>query len=338
MLTSRRPVDRQAVLRALGGSLARLRKEERLPESSAESALEALSRAAHGRDERLAAAAVDALARWRDPAAVPVIGRLLRTPSVRRRAGAVLALGAFPGDEVRAALRMSLRQAPVPVLSAAAISLGDVGNAGDAMPLLKAASQHHWPVPAAAAYALARLARREAIRRRSVQRGLCELGRSREPYVRANVAVALAAMGAAPCEGGPHPLRWLTSRRAAPVVRAAAARWAFSAAAAGKLPEREVRGALAACARRESEPRIVEACEIPRMPPLDDLVDVYAFSADGRTLLSHRPVALLLADGSVFVGLADANGHVRIHGAPRGELLLEDPGLIPLEPPLVNRF
>jgi hypothetical protein len=94
---------------------------------------------------------------------------------------------------------------------------------------------------------------------------------------------------------------------------------------------------LAACSREDNDPSVARACEAPGLPPLDDHADIYAFSADGQTLLRSRPVALLLSDGSVFVGYSDVNGHIRIHRAPSGDLRLEDPGLIPLEPPL-SRF
>jgi hypothetical protein len=227
------------------------------------------------------------------------------------------------------ALRLLSRKGPVQVLSAAAIAIGEIGEEQDAGALIRMAERFHWPVPASVSYSLARLARRGEIRKRSWQRKLCSLARSREPYVRANVAVALAALGAGPCEHGPDPLRWLDTDHAA-AVRASAARWIR--AAAGDIPEQKARRALGACAESDPEPAVARACREAAWPALDAEVDVHAYEADGQTLLGFKLVALRLADGTVFVGYTDLNGHLRIRNAPRGAFELEYPGMTPLEP------
>ena len=56
------------------------------------------------------------------------------------------------------------------------------------------------------------------------------------------------------------------------------------------------------------------------------------YASDGVTLLRGGLFALRLADGAVLLGYADANGQVRVPAAPRGELRLEDPSQLRLEP------
>jgi hypothetical protein len=186
-------------------------------------------------------------------------------------------------------------------------------------------------VPGAVAYTLARLSQRGALRPHAAARELCQLGRSREPYMRANVAAAMAAFASRPCdEGGPDPLRWLEPEHA-PVVRAAAARWAHAAAAAGRLDAAAAADALERCATLDVESSVREACAAPGLPAEAEPTDVYAYATDGVSLLRDRLVALRLADGTVFLGHTDQNGHVRLAHAPRGPIRLEEPGLTPLE-------
>jgi len=60
---------------------------------------------------------------------------------------------------------------------------------------------------------------------------------------------------------------------------------------------------------------------------LDSEIDLYAFAADGQKVLKNKLIALRLADGTVYIGYTDVNGHIRIRNAPRGGFQLEDPGL-----------
>ena len=60
--------------------------------------------------------------------------------------------------------------------------------------------------------------------------------------------------------------------------------------------------------------------------------DVYASLDDGVSLMRNRLVAVRMADGTVFLGYTDMNGHVRIGHAPEGAMRLENPALQPLEP------
>ena len=323
-LGTRDPTDRHAVILALGGALERMSREGPVAHPAA---LTALGAAARGPDEALAARAIDALGRWGTPAAVEPLVALLAHPSPPRRRAAAHALGAIDDPRALAALREALASRELSLVTSAATALGQHGAREDAARLLDIARTRAWPASAAAAYGLARLARRGLLEP-TLHPRLCELARSRDAFVRANVSTAMAALSAPPCESG-APLAWLGPRHAGS-VRAAAARWLAAASAAGHVEPARARRELEACI--ESDPETGPVCEDPAMPPLDDVADVYAYSADGRRIRSDDLLALRLSDGSVWVGRTDVLGHVRIEGAPRGPLLLDDPVSTPLEP------
>jgi hypothetical protein len=215
---------------------------------------------------------------------------------------------------------------------AAVVALGEIGDHRDLLALLKVGLRHHWPVPGAVAYAVSRLAQRGQLRAHADQAQLCALGSSREPYVRANVAATFAVLGMGGCgEKGPDPLRGLGAEHAA-LVRAAAARWAFAARDAGKLDPAAANAALERCRDTDVEGSVREACEAPGTTPVArEATDLYAYAADGTTLLRGGLLAVRLADGSAYLGFADANGHLRLPSAPKGPIRLEDPGQAPLE-------
>ena len=323
-LGAREPTDRHAVILALGGALERMSREGPVAHPGA---LAVLAAAARGADEALAARAIGALGRWGTSAAVEPLVGLLSHPSPPRQRAAAQALGGIEGDRALAALREALGSRELSLVTSAATALGQHGTREDVARLLEVAQNQPWPASAAAAYGLARLARRGLLEPAMHPR-LCELARSRDAFVRANVATAMASMSAPPCESG-APATWLGPRHAGS-VRAAAARWLAAAAAAGHADPARARRELDACV--ESDPEAGPVCEDPQMPPLDDVADIYAYSADGRRIRSDDLVALRLADGSVWVGRTDVLGHVRIENAPRGRLLLDDPVSTPLEP------
>ncbi|MAQ18839.1 MAG: hypothetical protein CMN30_29085, partial [Sandaracinus sp.] len=193
--------------------------------------------------------------------------------------------------------------------------------------LLRLADEGGWPGSAAAAFAVARLGRRGLLGSDQVPALCAVAARRRSPHLRANLVVALASLGAR-CddpEASIQPRSWL--RRAhAPVVRGATARWV---AAVG---ETDAEGVLAGCVDEALAPDVRAACADPRLPPLDGDVDVYVYAVDGRTLLRDTVIALRLADGTSYVVRSDANAQVRLEGAPRGPLGLDDPLASPLEP------
>jgi hypothetical protein len=160
---------------------------------------------------------------------------------------------------------------------------------------------------------------------------LCELGRSREPIVRANVAIAMAQLGVGACDDGPDPLEWLTAEHA-PQVRAAAARWLYAAVNALRFDRTRGMNALMECAARDAEPRVADACAGPTLPALDAAIRQVVHDPEGRNVLRNRLLALELADGSVFVGHTNDLGQLAVAPTPGEAAIVTDPGLLPLEP------
>jgi len=329
---SREPIDRHAILLALADALPRLGAEGALPEGTARSALQVLLGLARSDDETLAARALDALAAWRPPEATEPLVRMLQSAGPRRGLAVVRVLGALDQDPAREALRALMDRPSVSLRTQAASVLGEHGGPREAALLLERGPDLPWPASAAAAFALARMARRGVLSLDGDAHGrLCAMGTSHDPFVRANVATALAALAAPPCSGGVHPLDWLDRAHAA-VVRGPAARWARAAADAGHVSPAPVAEALAACAEEPLAPSVAEVCGRPTFPPLESEADVFAYGPDQRSLLASRLVALRLADGTVWVTYSDDNGHLRLRSVPDGPLLLEDPAATPLEP------
>ncbi len=333
-LDAREPVDRQAVLVALGGALTRLGRGPHppLPLPVATEARRALVAAARSPDESLAAAALDALGRWGDAPTAPALAALLEARRPAQRREAAVALGAFDAPAARAALRSAVDGSDTSpaLLAAAAAALGEHGDATDVARLVRVAGGDAWPASAAAAFALARMARR-GVPLTDATPALCRLARSRHPYIRANVAVAMAAAGGAACQGGPDPKDWLDPRHA-PAVRIGAVHWIATAAAAGHVSHKALTTLLTHCVRSDLASDVVDVCRDAAFPPLDDTVDAYAYGADGTHRLKDSLVALRLADGTVLLTRTDQNGHVRLAHAPRGPMVLADPTATPLEP------
>lgn len=332
LLTSPQPRDRHAVLLALAGALAHLRSHGTVPADLEARVVAAVGPILHGPDLPLAARAVDTLGRW----AAPEAGRLLASvvqsgpPALRRQA--LRTLGEVEGHRPLELLRRTVDSASDPAArAAAAAALGEHGTAGDVPRLLKAIREGRWPVPAAAAFALERIVRRGRAGKALDPKALCDLAaHTVDPYVRANVAATFAALGGFRCPDGPDPLDWLGSRHA-PAVRAAAARWLAAQSAHGHADADRAERALDACALSDPSPEVATVCGDPGQPPLTGTADVYAYNAGGSHLLTNRPVALRLADGSVLVTYSDLNGHVHLAHAPTGALVLEDPVSTPLE-------
>jgi HEAT repeat protein len=324
------PIDREALLLAIGGTTRRLRRNGEASAIPAELGPTLLEMAASS-DRRLAATALAAIATWGDPAlAAPLADRARRLPP-SRRAPVATALGALDDRAAREALRAMAEAGDGDSAIVAWSRLGEHGGHADALWVLERATALRWPCSAAAAFAIARFARRGVLRPEDTS-AICALGRSHDPWVRANVAIALAALGAAPCDGdGPDPLRWIDPPRS-PVVRAAAARWLAAAASRGATGEAVARAALDRCTQSPLPGPAERACKNPALPPLDDVLDIVAWSADGRPVLERTLVALRLPDDSVLVTATDDAGRVLLAGVPSGPLVLDLPWSLPLEP------
>ncbi|HJL25680.1 MAG TPA: HEAT repeat domain-containing protein, partial [Polyangiaceae bacterium LLY-WYZ-15_(1-7)] len=298
-LEAREPVDRAAVLEALGGALAR-----GIEPGDPATLAARLERAARGPDRPLAARAIDALARWGGAGgehARPVVLALAGPGPAHRRLPALRALAAFDDDDARARLREALGDERTEVRLAAATALGEVGRETDVPALIDLAREGAWPASAGAAFALARLARRE-VRPEGLAEGLCAVLSRRDAHTRANALVGLAALGARCADRGPET--YLGAAHAPP-VRAAAARWL------GRLGGRDAEARLARCAVEELAPEVARACARPTLPPRGEAADVYAYAGDGESLLRGHLVALRFADGTALPAHTDAAGHLR---------------------------
>ena len=213
--------------------------------------------------------------------------------------------------------------------AAAALALAELGDERDVAALVKASKRQHWPVPGAAAYSLARMAQRGALRPHAAARALCELGPlARAVRARQHRRRARRARRARPCED-----RWA---RSAALARARAR--ADRARRGRALDPRRGRGGKARrgsrrrarsrrCAATDVEPSVRAVCVAPEPAAAREPADIYAYAQDGTTLLRNRLVAVRLADGAVFLGYSDLNGHLRLASAPRGKLRLEQPEL-----------
>jgi len=330
-LGQREPVDRHALLAALAAALPRLDAAGSLPQPLGRRALSTLLAFAEGDDRELAARALDVIVAWRPADATQPLVEALARSGPEASLAIARTLGELDDPRARAALLELLDGDVVSLATVVASILGERGTREDGALLLARAPELPWPASAAAAFSLARLARRGQLELGSAHPGLCRLAGSHDPFVRANVAIAMAALAAPACRDGASPLGWLDARHAA-VVRAAAARWTHAAREAGHLEPAAASAALDACAAEPLAPDVSLVCARPGLPALDGTADVYAYAPDGVHLWGGRLVALRLSDGTVWITRSDANGHLRLHSAPRGELVLEDPAATPLEP------
>ena len=335
-VTQRASNDRHAALHALALALPRLSQTGTLPAPLVRKLVAILAPLLSHPDDRLAIAVFDVLEAWHPEAALKPLAQRLTHVDEARRARAAQALSAYPPALSRPILRHVLRLAGPRTLLASVGALAEVGDHRDVAALLRLADRKHWPIPGAVAYALSRMAARGVLKPHATRRKLCRLAARREPYVRANVAAAMAHLGAGACDGGPSPLSWLALPASTP-VRVAAARWARVALPSDpeeRTPEHPLERALSRCSQRDPDPQVARACRAPKRssPPASTAqVAMFAYDRNGSELLRDQLVALRFEDGSVFLGYTDANGRLRLPRAPEGEIVLEDPGALPLE-------
>ncbi|MEM9070160.1 MAG: HEAT repeat domain-containing protein [Myxococcota bacterium] len=303
------PTDRHAALLALGGTL----EQTELTEDGAEQTARTLRAMMQSPDRPLAARAIETTGRWNHPR-----GRALLQQAASR--------GRLRADAVRASrdpaiVREAIASPARSVRWAALARMGDVGAAEDLPVLLQTIAEDRWPGPSIAAFSVARLARR-GVHAEPAQ--LCEALSHRDAYLRANLLVALTA-AAAQCPGR-TPTDYLDGTHA-PVVRVAAARWLR---AVDRSPA--AIDAFARCVNEDLAPEVARACSLAELPAMDQDADVYAYAADGTTLLRSRLIAIRFEDGSALLVETDPNAHVRWERAPEGRILLDDPLRTPLQP------
>lgn len=330
-LTQPHGAHESSLLLALAGALTRLDQGRQLSRAERERIFDQLAGPRlTAADGQVAAATLLALRALDDARTTPLVARLLRTGSANRRAAAMLALGDSSSPDARSLLRYLLlqRDAPQAALNAS-LALAEVGTERDAEALLHAAERGSWPQPGAAAYALARIANRGVVKRHSFSSVLCRLGQHADPYVRANVAAGLAALGAAACDATVAPGAWLAADQPS-ALRVAAAHWLRAAPVLGNAEAARARQ-LADCSD-DPDPWVARACLEPTSRPTRQRLLVQArMLQEGptRQAAQQRIVAIRLPDATVYVGPSDADGRVLLPNVTRGELALEDPTDIP---------
>jgi HEAT repeat protein len=309
-------LDRAGLLVAAARLAARIRPGEAATEALAATIAARIA----SEDPALAAAAITAAALAGDDDALAAVRQ-----AATRHDDALGALARFSQPAALEPLREELAEEGLDPASAtrralAAGALGEHGTAEDAARLFALAPSLPWPASAAASFSLARLARRGVLDAGAIG-PLCALAARRDPIVRANVAIALTALGGACAE---IDLAAWAERPHSAVVRAAALRWI--AARPEGLPR------LARC-RDELPPALVErACASPALPPLGGTTEITAFEADGLTLAPSRWLAVIFADGTVLLTRTDAQGRIALDDAASGPVVLEDPANLPLGP------
>jgi len=326
------PLDRHAALIALGPILGRLQRGKGVHEALAEVTTDVVRELAHQGDATLASRAIDLLTHWHHDGGLQLLTPFLRSPSHSVRMHATRAVGRFAGDEARGLIRYLLFRSSTKVAASAVGAMGEIGDRRDIPHLMRVVARRHWPLQGVAAFSIYRMAQRNVVRPRSTARTLCKLGESREPYLRANVAAALATLGMGACEdGGPSPIDWLQPDHAT-AVRVAAAHWLRRGAAEGRIDAQQAARALRRCQQRDLDADVARVCGSTVAPPPEvEPLDLYAYAADGRTLLRDRLVAVRFIDGSVLLGHTDGNGHITAPAVPAGRVVLEDPSQLPLE-------
>ncbi len=308
------PHDRPAILLALGPML-------RAAPVGADRARarEAMLAAFDSADAELADSAAFAIAASHDASLMLAVlargvssGPALTTRVLRALSGAEL-------DAARAFAVAHLDAADPEIATAAYTTLAAIGGAPELDAIVTRVTTLRFPVNAAAAFALARMARR-GVPSGGIGPALASLSTSHDPYVRANVALAAAYLRLPRIDGGPTALDWLTGT--APIVRAAAARW--GSAVRDQVDPARVATLLAVCAHDPAQPALARACASPALETSEEDADLVAIDTASRAM-PGRLIALRLADGSALVTYTDARGRVRLESAPSGPLSLDAP-------------
>lgn len=298
------PVDRHAYLVGLAG----IAKRHGLGDEGAR-----FARLAEvfmfGHDPELAARIVETLGAWGDDVAL----QLLQRAPLELLPAAIMVLG----DHANGAsfVLAHLSHASPRVRAAAAGRAGEFGT-GALAALLARLEEGAWPEPAAASFAIARIALRGELPE-SAGEALCQALGSRDPAARANVLLALSRLETR-CEDTPV-LRWTQLPHAA-AVRGAARRYL---AARGET--------FGAECERESHRSVSPLCQAIPESSYDEDVELYVYDRD-RQVSRTSLVSLWLADGTVLVAPTDARGFVSLRRAPRGRVIATDPLRTALEP------
>lgn len=308
--------DRAAIGLAISGSLSRSHEPELV--ATVGKALASLSGAS--RD-----ALIEGLGRMKTDEARALLVELSAGSEVDDRRKVAEALAGHPQAE--ATLVALLGDADASVRANAAWSLTHVGAAASIAKLAVTVKDLDVAVAGNAALALARAALRAKTPAAAVKPLCAALGDFRG-YVRAGALTGLAELGEA-CpkqETIRHVLRRDRSWRA----RLAAARLLHATKAVAKDAELN-RRALARCAAEDRDAGVGLACAAATVAtPSANRHDVLVYVVpDGKTATTPRaPYALVLADGSMRLGVADRRGALFEQAAPAGKLELAVPAAL----------
>ena len=345
------PADRHALLTALTDALRRLAGD--LTTSVRDDIARQMTLLVEGRDRALGSRAMHALAAVGGEVATTALQQLATRGHGALRHQALAAVGELGDPASLTVLRDSLRSGETEVAAAAVSAMGRAATlralTDDDVRLLLSATERPFPVPMAATFALAQLARAgrfgtgpaasEAAAAPTslgteARETLCALLSRREPHVRANVLTALAALGHERCGGRLLPAEWMASPHQLP-VRVAAARFLESAARGGGPDAAAWDAARVACVERELSDELSSLCRLPSAStvsaPSDRGLRTFAYAGDERTLLVHRWVVLRFRDGSAFAAFTDLNGFLTLDAPPTPDARLELPDSMPLD-------
>lgn len=307
--------DRGAIGVALSGALAR---------STDPKLVSAVGRAMASAPATARDSLIEGLGRMRAKQAGAVLGRLRRHADLDDRRKIAEALAGHPDSE---ATLVSLAHDPDPSVRAnAAWSLGHVGGAVSVPVLERLLADLDAAVAGNAAVALAQAASRTG-KGSDAARALCRALGDYRPYVRAGSLVGLR-LGGGRCpqvDAVTQVLRRDRSWR----VRMAAADLLRRARSDPGVDVVAIDRALSRCGAEDRDALVAERCgrDAPRSKGAHD-VTVYVVP-DGSTAPSPRaPFALVLADGSMRLGVTDRRGALFERRAPSGPIELAVPAAL----------
>lgn len=303
-IEGKRPVDRAALLSALGGVL------ERHPSERVAILLTRLLELSAGPERD---ALITAIGRGKTRAGLTTLAAMAQSsdPDDRRAAAAMLAAW---GPDARAIGASLLRDADARVRARAAWAAWSFGDATEVARLTKSSDAD---VAINATAALGRLPATGAVRDGAVS-ALCARTSDPRAYVRANAFGALANLKAR-CPGGQFARKHLL-QDGHELVRLAAAR-----AIARQRLDADAR-ALVRCRDGDRFASVARVCAEGWSPPEGSRpVDVYAVGPGATTPTPSLPVTLELASGLVLCTTTDRRGAVFESSAPTGTVRLRPP-------------
>jgi len=307
--------DRGAIGIGLSGALGRSKEPALVPKVKAAIA----AAPAPARD-----ALIEGLGRMATPEAGRLLGELRRGADADDRRKIAEALGGHP--DALGTLRELLADPDPTVRANAAWSLGKVGGTDALKWLSPRLADLDVAVAGNAATAMAQIAAR-AGKGQAAQKSLCAAALTDyRSYVRASALTGLR-LAAGTCE--PGALRHLLARDRSWRVRVAAARLLRQQVAKGGADRQLHERALWRCAVEDRDATVAAHCSAdPAAVQGTHDVLVYVVP-NGKTVPTPRaPYALVLADGTMRLGVADRRGALFEAAAPDGTIQLAVPAAL----------